>query len=393
MPGGGRGSARRSRPRPARRAAPSARRAAPRRRPAAPRTAPGPARPAATARRRGRCRPRTPSRASCRGRRGRRRRPPPSAARIDVVGGAGRARRCRAAALEADEVLEHRGDPGPPGVDVELAQVDAVDLDRARLAGRRGGRAAWPAWSCRRRSARRWRATSRPGCEVEVLAAPAAPVASGSRSVTSRNRISRAGLPVGGRSPGRQRAGRRQPSAEPQHRGDRRRGPVERPVEPAERDHRRADRGLGVGDDLAELDPAGRRPRGQRPEHAARSPPTTSTTQPSTDRSRSRVASYCSWCSRCGALDEAVEHPVGEAEQPELLGGRRVDREPVGVLGVPLRRPHLARCCGPARPRSRAAASAWPARRRRARAAPTRRTRTAPRRRPARRASRPARRR
>jgi len=35
--------------------------------------------------------------------------------------------------LEADEVLEHRGEAGAPGVEVDLAQVDAVDLDRAGL--------------------------------------------------------------------------------------------------------------------------------------------------------------------------------------------------------------------------------------------------------------------
>ena len=35
--------------------------------------------------------------------------------------------------LEADEVLEHRGQPRAPRRQVELAQVDAVDLDRAGL--------------------------------------------------------------------------------------------------------------------------------------------------------------------------------------------------------------------------------------------------------------------
>ena len=33
--------------------------------------------------------------------------------------------------LEAHEVLEHGGDAAPPVVEVEPAQVDAVDLDRA----------------------------------------------------------------------------------------------------------------------------------------------------------------------------------------------------------------------------------------------------------------------
>ena len=34
---------------------------------------------------------------------------------------------------------------------------------------------------------------------------------------------------------------------------------------------------------------------------------------------------------------EAVDDPVGEAEEAKFLGGRRVDGEPVRVLGVPLR--------------------------------------------------------
>ncbi len=35
--------------------------------------------------------------------------------------------------LEADEILEHRGDARSPRSEVELSQVDTVDLDRARL--------------------------------------------------------------------------------------------------------------------------------------------------------------------------------------------------------------------------------------------------------------------
>ena len=54
--------------------------------------------------------------------------------RADVV--VGRAARGDVVAqrqLEADEVLEDGGDPRAPGVEVEVAQVDAVDLDRAGL--------------------------------------------------------------------------------------------------------------------------------------------------------------------------------------------------------------------------------------------------------------------
>ena len=41
------------------------------------------------------------------------------------------------------------------------------------------------------------------------------------------------------------------------------------------------------------------------------------------------------------AGDEALEHPVGQAEDPHFLGRRRVHGEPVGVLGVALRLPDL----------------------------------------------------
>ena len=92
--------ARRSPPRRARRAGRSARRAARRRRRAAPRTAPGRGRPAATGRRRGRCRPGSPWRAGCRGRRARRRRPP-RGRRAPRRRRRRPARRCRAAAARS----------------------------------------------------------------------------------------------------------------------------------------------------------------------------------------------------------------------------------------------------------------------------------------------------
>ena len=38
---------------------------------------------------------------------------------------------------------------------------------------------------------------------------------------------------------------------------------------------------------------------------------------------------------------EALDRPVGQAEQPQLLGRRRVDGQPVGVVGVALGRPDL----------------------------------------------------
>ena len=51
----------------------------------------------------------------------------------------------------------------------------AIHFDGARLAGRRGGTAAWRAWSCRRRSGRRSPATSRRESSGRSRRAPAAP--------------------------------------------------------------------------------------------------------------------------------------------------------------------------------------------------------------------------
>ena len=39
--------------------------------------------------------------------------------------------------------------------------------------------------------------------------------------------------------------------------------------------------------------------------------------------------------------DEALQHPVGQAEDPDLFRGRRVHGQPVGVLGVALSLSHL----------------------------------------------------
>ena len=41
------------------------------------------------------------------------------------------------------------------------------------------------------------------------------------------------------------------------------------------------------------------------------------------------------------ADDEAVKHPVRQAEDPQFLCGWRVDGEPVGVIGIALRLPDL----------------------------------------------------
>ncbi|HLT59994.1 MAG TPA: hypothetical protein VK020_02320 [Microlunatus sp.] len=44
---------------------------------------------------------------------------------------------------------------------------------------------------------------------------------------------------------------------------------------------------------------------------------------------------------RPAAGDEPLHHPAGQAEQPQLLGRLRVDDQPVGVVGVALRRADL----------------------------------------------------
>ena len=78
------------------------------------------------------------------------------------------------------------------------------------------------------------------------------------------------------RSPAGQRAGRGHRRLEAQHGGDRRRRAVERPVEPAERDQRRADRALGVDDERAEVEAAVRPPRDRATRTRRRWRPTTS---------------------------------------------------------------------------------------------------------------------
>ena len=64
-------------------------------------------------------------------------------------------------------------------------------------------------------------------------------------------------------------------------------------------------------------------------------------THQTSGRSRSRVASYCSWCSRVRVATNRAIVQSDQAEQPQLLAGRRVDGEPVGIVGDALRAAHL----------------------------------------------------
>jgi hypothetical protein len=41
------------------------------------------------------------------------------------------------------------------------------------------------------------------------------------------------------------------------------------------------------------------------------------------------------------AGDESIDGPAGKAEQPQFFAGRRIDGQPVGVVGIPLGCPHF----------------------------------------------------
>ncbi len=126
-----------------------------------------------------------------------------------------------------------------------------------------------------------------------------------------------------------------------QHRGHRRGRAVEGPVEPAEGDHRGAHRRLGVGDGGAELDAAAARRRGQRPEDQRGWRRLTSSRLDSSDRSRSRVASYCSRCRRVRrSTKRSMVQPARPNRRSSLAAGR-IDGEAIGVVGVALRAAHL----------------------------------------------------
>ena len=75
---------------------------------------------------------------------------------------------------------------------------------------------------------------------------------------------------------------------------------------------------------------------------------------------------------------EPFDRPRRESEQPQLLGGRRIDRQTIRVIGVPLRVANFVRCCDRTRPRFRAAANASRTRPPPAAAAPTRHKPPAP---------------
>ena len=109
--------------------------------------------------------------------------------------------------------------------------------------------------------------------------------------------------------------------SEPANRRNRRRGAVERPIEPAERDERRADGALRVDDELA---------RSMRPPAAADASAQNTTTLAAvtisrlhaSGVSRSRVASYWSWWSRVRrATNRSIVQPTSPNSRSSLLAG------------------------------------------------------------------------
>ena len=113
--------------------------------------------------------------------------------------------------LEADEILEHGGESRPPGCEIELAEIDAVDLDGAGLRvvkpaqelGQRGLAGAVLADDGERGSGGNG--------EIEMIEdrrAARAASGAGYAKVRSRKRMSRAGMRRGRAAAGRQRAGR-----------------------------------------------------------------------------------------------------------------------------------------------------------------------------------------
>ncbi len=225
-------------------------------------------------------------------------------------------------------------------VEIEVAQVDAVDLDRPV------DRVVQPAQQLRQGRLAgsvladdRQRAAGGDG-EVEPLEHVGTRAGIGERDVSE--------VDVGSREPGggscavRQRADGGHRAPEPRHRGGGRGRPVERPAETAERDRARADRGLHVDDDCLQVEAAVDRAVGESPEdqrvgghHDRETTEHWTLAQPRGPPLELVQSSP--------PVDEPVDDPVGEPEQAHLLGGRRIDGEAIGVVGMALRVADLVR--------------------------------------------------
>ena len=283
-----------------------------------------------------------------------------SAATIVVVGRAGRRDVVAEAALVADEVLEHRGHARAPRVGIELAEVDAVDLDAALL------RVVEPAEQLGER-----------GLARAVHADDRHRRARGNREVEAveHRRAGRAGTRTSRRGSGsRARAcavGRRR----------RRSLTASAPAAAIFGSSRLSATTGAAAPSSAQLQPPNAiidvptiavrntmvRSRLMRPSAAASAiDHATSTLAASTNddaerRACVRAAGSTSTAARRGAGGGTMNRSITQSERPNrrsFLRRGRVDREPVRVLGVALRECAPRRCCGPATPRSRAGGSA-----------------------------------
>ena len=244
-----------------------------------------------------------------------------------------------------------------------------------RPAGRRAGTAAWRASSCRRRSGRRSRATIPAGIVRSKPSSTGAPPRVGEGDVAeadlARRHARRPARSPDGSAPAGAIAGSRRSTA------------ATGAAAPSSAQFRPPNAIIDVPTALcaktttrAESRARRRRRRSPSDQKTTTLAPTTSSRLQSTGCSRSRVASYCSSCRR---VRRATKRSIVQPARPNSrssLAGRRIDGEAVGVVGVALRGAHLVGVAVAPDARSRAAASASPATRRRARSAPTRRTPT-----------------
>ena len=129
---------------------------------------------------------------------------------------------------------------------------------------------------------------------------------------------------------------------QPDHGGDRRRGPVERPVEPAEGDGAHTDGGLQGHDRCRQVEATVGGPIGQRPERQQVGGDHDD--DAGGDGPLAQSGRFVLQVVQAPPLGgEPVDDPVGQPEQADLLRRRRVDGKPVRVLGVPLGPLHLGR--------------------------------------------------
>ena len=158
--------------------------------------------------------------------------------------------------------------------------------------------------------------------------------------MTWRNRSSRAGIAVADWLPCSQSARLVHRRVQPQHGRGRRGRAVECPREPAKGDHAGAHRGRRKRYQATEREAAVSRGTAERPEHGEiggdddqQAPQNRPLAQ------ASRLPEKVGEPAASGR--EAFDDPVGQSEQSQLLGGWRIDGQPVGVVGMPLRVAHF----------------------------------------------------